>query len=363
MTKTPLAIAFIAIQVILYAAAWRTVLPKESDFPAFYSSTRIWQEGGNPYDLEKQCEKQIPIRGVPCLPFAHPPVLLPLMSLISNDDFLRSYYRWTGALLIVVLLCVIPFYRISHNWQNSIQSILFLPVVISLALGQDTPFILLGVLLCLWLLAEGKDFLAGLALSLSVIKPQIAILLGLPLLFARPKAFAGFCVGGLALAGFSFALVGIDGFVGLLRIVRVLSQGQGFGVNTQFMVSVTGLLVRVGLSPSWSWGFFGLALIGITILWRRFGITPQTFSLGIVLALFCAPHLHLHDLSLLSGPILFLHSQAPIRAAVFLAAAFGIGLIQPAAYILLALTAFLLIKSQSRPGSGVNPQGRNYQTP
>ena len=348
MTKTPLAIAFIAIQVILYAAAWRTVLPKESDFPAFYSAARIWQEGGNPYDLEKQCEKQIPIRGVPCLPFAHPPVLLPLISLVSNDDFLSSYYRWTAVLLIVVLVCVIPLYRISHEWQNSIQSILFLPLVISLALGQDTAFVLLGVLLWLWLLIEGQDFLAGLALSLSVVKPQIAILLGIPLLFARPKAFAGFCAGGLALAVFSFALVGIDGFVGLLRIVRVMSQGQGFGVNTQAMISVTGLLVRLGLSPAWSWVFFGLALIGVSILWRRFGATPQTLSLGIVIALFCAPHLHLHDLSLLSGPILFLHPQAPIRAAVFLAAAYGLGLGQPAAYILLAVTAFLLIKSKKQ---------------
>ncbi len=344
MTKTPFAIAFLVLQVILYAAAWRTVLPKESDFPAFYSAARIWKEGGNPYDLDKQCDKQIPIRGVPCLPFAHPPVLLPLVSLISTDDFLGSYYRWTGLLLIVVLVCTIPLYKISHEWRNSVQSILFLPVVISLALGQDTPFILLAVSLWLWLMIEGKDFWAGLALSLSVIKPHIAILLGLPLLFSRPKAFAGFCAGSLALLLFSFVLVGPDGFQGLLHIVRVMSQGQGFGVNTAVMISVTGLLVRAGLSAAWSWAFFALAAVGISILWRKWGTTPQTLSLGITLTLFCAPHLHLHDLSLLSPPILFLHPQAPIRAAVFLAACYGLGFEQAAAYILLAFTAFLLVK-------------------
>ena len=344
MTKTPIAIAFIALQIILYAAAWRTVMPKESDFPAFYSAARIWQEGGNPYDLDKQCEKQIPIRGVPCLPYAHPPILLPLVSLVSNDDFLGSYYRWTGVLLIVVLICVIPFYKISSDWRNSIQSILFLPVVISLALGQVTPFLLLAVMLWLWLLLEGKDFWAGLALSLSVVKPQLAILLGLPLLFARPKAFAGFCAGGLALSLYSFALVGPDGFASLLRVVRVLAQGEGYGVNTSVMISVTGLLVRVGLSPVWSWVFFGLALIVVSLLWRRWGINAQTLSLGIVLALFCAPHLHFHDLSLLSGPILFLHPQAPLRAAVFVAAAYGLGMPQLAAYVLLAFTAFFSVR-------------------
>ncbi|HEU4510852.1 MAG TPA: glycosyltransferase family 87 protein [Pyrinomonadaceae bacterium] len=336
MRNRPLAIAFIALQIVLYAAAWRTVLPKESDFPAFYSAARIWEEGRNPYDLEAQCSKQVPIRGEPCLPFAHPPVLLPLIALISTDDFVASYYRWTIVLLIVALICVLPFYRIAGDWKMAVQSILFLPLVISIALGQDTVFILLGVLLWLWLLLEGRDFWAGLALSLAVVKPQIAVLLGIPLLFARPKAFAGFFAGGLALTLYSFALVGAEGFRGLLNIVRVMSQGQGFGVNPQHMISVTGLLVRAGLSASWSWIFLVLALITISVLWLKFGITRQTVSVAIVLALFCAPHLHLHDLSLLSAPILFLHPLAPVAASAFVAAAYAFGLHQFAAFILFA---------------------------
>lgn len=345
--KRPLAVAFIVLQIVLYACAWRTVLPKESDFPAFYSATRLWQEGLNPYDLEQQCGKQLPIRGEPCLPFAHPPVLLPLLSLIANDDFVRSYYRWTAVLLVVVLICLIPFYKISRQWQLSIQSILFLPVVIALALGQDTPFMLLAVLCWLWLLGERKDFLAGLALSLSVIKPQIAILLGVPLLFSCPKAFAGFLAGGFALLSFSFLLVGKDGFSGLLHIVRVMSHGKGFGVNPAVMVSVTGLLARLGLSATWSWIFFAIALVVISVLWRKFGTTPSLLSAGIAIAIFCAPHLHLHDLSLLSGPILFIHPLAPIAVSAFLAAAYAFGLQQWAAYILLGFVTILFL-AQSR---------------
>jgi hypothetical protein len=335
--KRPLAIVFIVVQIVLYAAAWRTVSPRESDFPAFYSAARLWHEGANPYDLEQQCGKQIPIRGEPCLPFAHPPVLLPLVSLISSDDFVGSYHRWTIVLLCVVLLCLIPFYKISRQWQVSIQSILFLPIVIALALGQDTPFILLAVLCWLWLLGERKDFLAGLVVSLSVLKPQIAILLGVPLLFSRPKAFGGFVVGGFAFLLLSFALVGKDGFSGLLQIVRVMSHGEGFGVNPAVMISVTGLLSRVGLSASWSWIFFALALVAISVLWRRLGTTPSTLSAGIALALFCAPHSHLHDLALLSGPILFIHPLAPVAVSAFLAAAYAFSLQQWAAYVLLGL--------------------------
>ena len=345
--RKPFAVAFIVLQIVLYAGAARTVSPKESDFPAFYSAARLWHEGANPYDLEEQCGKQFPIRGEPCLPFAHPPVLLLLLSLISSDDFVGSYYRWTAVLFVVVLICLIPLYKISKQWQLSIQSILFLPIVIALALGQDTPFILLSVLCWLWLLGERRDFVAGLVLSLSVLKPQIAILLGVPLLFARPKAFAGFFVGGLALLLFSFLLVGRDGFDGLLHIVRVMSHGEGFGVNPAVMISVTGLLARLGLSASWSWMFFALALVAISVLWRKLGTTPPTLSAGIALALFCAPHLHLHDLSLLSGPILFIHPLAPVAVSAFLAAAYAFSLQQWAAYILLGFVIVFMLRKKS----------------
>ncbi len=349
MKNRTLVIVFLVLQAVLYAAAWRTVLPKESDFPAFYSAARIWHEGGNPYDLELQCSKQIPIRGEPCLPFAHTPVLLPLVSLLSSDDFVGSYYRWTTLLVIVALCCLLPLYQLSREWKIATQSVLFLPVVIALALGQDTPFVLLAVLLWLWLL-DGKDFWAGLALSLTVLKPQIAILLGVPLLLSRPKAFAGFCSGGFALLLFSFALVGIDGFRGLLNIVHVMSQGQGFGVNPANMISVTGLLVRSGLSMTWSWIFFGFALIAISFLWRKCGTTSQALSVGLTLALFCAPHLHLHDLALLTGPILFLHPLAPLAASAFLAAAYAFGLHQWAAYALLLFTGIVLFLKIGRRG-------------
>ena len=348
--KRPVAIAFIVLQIVLYAGAWRTVAPKESDFPAFYSAARLWHEGINPYDLEQQCNKQLPIRGEPCLPFAHPPVLLPLLSLISNEDFVVSYYRWAILLLVVVMACLIPLYKISNQWQLSIQSILFLPIVIALALGQDTPFILFAVLCWLWLLGERRDFLAGLALSLSVLKPQLAILLGVPLLFARPRAFFGFAVGGFALLLFSFALVGKNGFSELLHIVRVMSHGEGFGVNPAVMISVTGLLARLGLA-SWTWVFFALALIAISVLWRKMGTTPPMLSTGIAISLFCAPHLHLHDLSLLSGPILFIHPLAPVAVSAFLAAAYAFSLQQWAAYILLGFVAVFMLshaKAQRR---------------
>src|SRR5215207_10140748 len=106
----PALIVFFLLQIILYAAASRTVLRKETDFPAFYSAARTWASGQNPYSLEEQCRLQVPIRGEPCLPFAHPPVLLPLISLMSNESFISSYYRWSLLLVLVTAVCILPIY-------------------------------------------------------------------------------------------------------------------------------------------------------------------------------------------------------------------------------------------------------------
>ncbi len=347
----PAVIVFFLLQIILYAAASRTVQPSETDFPAFYSAGRIWTSGQNPYSLEEQCRLQVPIRGEPCLPFAHPPVLLPLISLVSNESFDSSYYRWTLLLLVVTAVCIFPLYQISRDWKGSLQSLLFLPVVIAITLGQDTPFILLAVLSWAWLLTIKKDVLAGLALSLAVVKPQIALLLAVPLLFSRPKAFAGFCIGAAALMAYSFALVGLQGFRGVLGIVQIMSQGSGFGVNPRVMINATALLVRAGLGANWVWITFTLGLIVTSVIWKRMGTSPNQLVPGIIVALFCAPHLHLHDLSLLSLALVLVHPLAPMLCSALLLVAYAFGWHQWAGYALMLglLITHLIRARQIKP--------------
>lgn len=345
----PTLVIFFLLQLILYAAVSRTVQPKESDFPAFYSAARSWSNDQNPYDLEEQCRIQVPIRGVPCLPFAHPPILLPLVSLISSDNFNSSYYRWTLLLVIITALCLVPLYQISRNWELSFQSVLFLPVIVAISLGQDTPFILLAVLLWAFFLSRNRDLLAGLALSLAVLKPQIAILLALPMLFSRPRAFAGFCIGATALVVYSFVLVGAPGFRGLLGIVKVMSQAEGFGINSKNMVNATALLTRAGLSSVWSWIIFGLGLLAVSVIWKRRGTSLNELGPGIIVALFCSPHLHFHDLSLLIVSLILLRGLPIMLCSVFLLVAYALGLHQWAGYALmlgLALHEKLLLSQK-----------------
>ena len=335
-TLKPTIIIFFLFQIILYVALARTVRPNETDFPAFYSAARIWSLGHHPYELEEQCRVQLPIRGEPCLPFAHPPLLLPLISLVSNQDFGSSYYRWTILMLIAASICILPAHYISGEWKNSIQSVLFFPLIIAIAMGQDTPVILLAILSWACLLSRKKDFLSGLALSLAVLKPQIAVLLAIPLFFSRPRAFAGFSIGAILLTIYSLILVGLQGFRGLLGIVNVMSQGSGFGINSKAMINATALLVRAGQSAKWSWAIFAVGVVAISLIWKKLGTSLNELVIGITVALFCAPHLHLHDLSLLTVSLVPAQPLVTMCCSLFLLIGYFLGWQQWAGYVLIA---------------------------
>ena len=319
-------------------------LPKilASDFLAYYSTARIWQSGSNPYSLNQQCLEQATIRpaDLPCLPLARPPILLPLVSAISSDDLVSSYWHWLTLLALISIASLAPLYLLSRNLMLSVESLLFLPLLTAPMLGQDEPFILFGVLMWIYLLLSRKDLASGLALSLSVIKPHIAMLLAIPLLFSRRRAFLGFCLGALVLTVLSFALVGLSGFRGLIDIAQVMSKGEGFGIYQSKMPNAAGLLVRAGLNPMWSWTIFGFGLVTISLLWRLRGISQSTISIAVIITLFVAPHTHFHDLSLLLIPLLFFAvSYASALAVASLSLLIGAGLsAEPAvAYCLMLL--------------------------
>ena len=88
---------------------------------------------------------------------------------------------------------------------------LFFPTFSGLMNGQDDALLLLGAALCLAGLRSGRDVEAGLGLSLTTIRPQIALFLAIPFLFRRQKIFLGFAAGAAALGLLSLALVGLDG--------------------------------------------------------------------------------------------------------------------------------------------------------
>ena len=301
--STALAIFLLLAQLVIISVWLMRAPPAMSDYPAFYAVARLWQRAEQPYSLDNQCLEQRPFNRPTCLPFVHPPVLLPLMSLTASDDFVSSYWRWTLISTAVLLLCLIPLYRITGNVLVAAQALLWQPVVMSVGMGQDGAFVTAAILFWAWLLVERRDVLAGMCLSLAVIKPHFAIPLAIPLVFFRPKAFLAFASGAAALMLYSFVLVGREGFAGILEMTKIMSRGDGFGVWAEGMSNAAGILARSGLSVRWSWAVFVVGIVAICAIWRRLGVSLRTISLAMVIMLFTAPHVHPWDTAPLAAPL------------------------------------------------------------
>ncbi len=341
----------IAAQIFIYGHFWYRADLTTTDFPAFHAVGLLWKSGEQPYNLENQCRVEKEVNPAqPCLPFAHPPVLLPALGLVSDRNYVASYWRWTFLTTVILVLCLIPLYLLSRDLRIATQSILFFPAVFGLWMGQDNALVLLAVTLCVYLLTRNRDLLAGIALSLGVVKPQLVLVLAIPLLFSRFKAFLGFCLGGFALVLFSLALVGVEGLKGILSLMALMSKIRGFGTWPEGMYNLTGILARSGVNHFWSWPVFVLGIILVCILWNRKGITPATVSIAVIVSVFTAPHVHLWDLSLLIIVLLTLHPLALAIGSLLIISIFPFGLTYWATYGMMLVLAILHFRKLDQPG-------------
>ena len=325
----------------LYVYSWSVFDSRRSDFSSLWSAALAWEQGAQAYSVEAQCERQQPVRQSACLRFAHPPFILPLVSAVSTVDYRASYIRWSIVLVFILAFCFVLLSKICGDSRAAFFCLMFYPVYISVAMGQPTAFALLATLLWLKLMSEEHEFLSGLALSLALVKPQIGVALGLPLLYARPRAFAGFVVGGLAFSLYGLALIGIGGVRQFVNLVALLAGGEVYGLNRQDMFNAAALTARLGIGASLIWPLYVLGIIGIALLWRR-SMTRFAIAIGVIIALFLSPHLHSHDLALLVVPLLALKARARELIVVLTLLAFAFGVEHVAIFVMMFGVTYLL---------------------
>jgi hypothetical protein len=297
-----------------------------ADFLAYYSVGRVARADGlsRVYDLDLEAAAQAETAGVPLgtlqvLPPNHPPFLYPFLTLLAELDYRRAYFGYALLLIFLVVAGLPSLYRALREngwprasiWIALAGVLLFEPFFFSVLKGQDSAVLLLGGLLWFSGLARNDDRLAGLGLSLMLIRPQIALLLAVPFLFRRRKVWWWFCAGVLALGLYSFIQVGWTGVKDYLYILTISSGGTGYGLAEAAMFNFTGLVMRlapgleIGLVHALGWGLFATALVGLCALWGfSKTIGYRHIVLAVTLSLFAAPHLHYHDLALLVVPLL-----------------------------------------------------------
>jgi hypothetical protein len=324
-------IGSILLQAIFCGIRWVALLKDPGlngiDFISFYTAGRIARSGdyAHLYDLQRQNEIQHKL--IPADTFAggvnlsqHPPYLAPLLSIIAGDDYVKAYMIWSAILAGVLVICflVIGKYLLWEGWDRSSAVLcaancaFFYPVLLSLLKGQDTAFILIGLLFWMIGIFQRKEMRSGFGLALSTLSPPIAGALSLPLIASRRKAAGWFCLAFSILAVISLALVGLKGARDYLQLLLISSQGQGYALNPSKMFNFLGWMLRsfptlsLSLVHGLTWSAVIASLIASIWLWwgKRNRIRAEHIGLVVVLATFTSPHLHLHSVSFLLLPLL-----------------------------------------------------------
>ncbi|PJB65183.1 MAG: hypothetical protein CO094_10565 [Anaerolineae bacterium CG_4_9_14_3_um_filter_57_17] len=379
---------------VLYALLWAQMINSKtervgSDFIGLYTGARLSQSASysSIYAIEKQQNIQADVVGFAFHPdqtgyFTHPPFVVPLVALITSQDYALSLARWTLILLgfhalnTFLLLQSLPkdAFTKSERWLLAAGVFLFLPTFSGLMNGQDVAILLLGVTLWMLQLLNEKPFSAGVGLGLAVIRPQLALMLAVPFLARHRKVFAGFFICGLALALFSLVLIGMRGTLDYLQIVRVVEGGLWNHSHAKDMPAISGFLRRnfetmnQDLFRAFIWGAFLAGLAALSLWWRKAQqIGAKEIGLLVLLGLILVPYAHYHELTLLLIPIFCLiHIWAqkkrianqilvslPLAASLLMLSGLsGSGAFKyPAVYLIMAANAYFLLFSDAPPSA------------
>jgi hypothetical protein len=355
--------AGLATLVIIYVILWLRMIysPSErtgSDFISAYTGGRVADRWGsaNVYNLKYQQTVQQEVVGFKLAPgqvlmFNHPPYLVPFLALLMDGNFIYSLVRYALLMIALYAIAMLVTWQLLmlRTWEPGPAALAlaglatFYPLFVSLINTQDTALLVLGSVLILFGLLTGRDWLAGIGLALTTVRPHVTVLLALPFLFRRRRVFLWFC-GAAALLGLvSLLAVGPGGMQAFLQLLLTTAGGVFYGTQEGAMVNLVGLITRFAPelgTPTihlMGWAFYGTTLAGLCVMWvRSRSITEKQIGLAVVLTVFAVPHLHYHDLSLL---------LVPLVAALLIMVREGFLSASTAALVPLALSVALLLSN------------------
>jgi Glycosyltransferase family 87 len=289
-------------------------------------------DGGRLYELDTQRAAQervllpyITLRPDSLLPYLHPPFEAVLVAPLLGLPYGVLYLLWSGLILLalagsVILLAGTLPVAGGARWLLLAAICSYNGVYQALWLGQSSPLVLLGLCGAYASLKRRRDGWAGVALVLMALKPQLLLVVALLLLLQwrwRPMVVCGGLLGGLGIA-----MMPLLGILWPLHYARFLSGITTWGGSHHeypaIMHNWRGLAYNLfgGVAP----GLVGPVVAGLTLIallglvlawWRARGVVESaageravdlTWAACVLLATLIAPHLYIHDLTLLIFP-------------------------------------------------------------
>ncbi len=239
--------------------------------------------------------------------------------LLKPLTWLGSYAKAHAAYTALRLLAIVGFVLLwpKHGrWDAVMFTLMSLPLFIGLMNGQDTVFLLPLIAWALRSAEQGKDFQAGLALSLCAIKPHLLLLVPVALVAqGRWGVVKGGLVGGAAL----FALSCVSGGLGWVGSFLAVVGNDVINPDLQVMPNLAGLLEGVPRAELWTaTGAVGaLAAVAVT---ARYGSFAAGIAAATIGSLLLSGHAYVSDVVvLLPGLLAIAQEPAAQPAAKFFA--------------------------------------------
>jgi alpha-1,2-mannosyltransferase len=271
-----------------------------NDFRLAYSAARVGLDSGYSHLYDLAAQKAAIERLGPDFnpqPFISPPPLAWLATPLLALPFSAAVVVWT---LVLLLSLGWTWYLLAPGtgYAKAAHLALLLgvfPVAFGVMVGQPGALVAAAVATAWWLIRRDRPVWAGLALSLVILKPQLALLVPACLLVSgHARTFGAWLAATLLIGLVALALLGPEG---VARYRDVLAQTQTPAWDITRRYSVSGPL---GLGPVLTVTQVMVVAVSLLAAWRRRAGGPELpMAAGIVGSLLATPYLGFQDFLML----------------------------------------------------------------
>jgi Glycosyltransferase family 87 len=247
------------------------------DFHEYWTAGRLNAAGDNPYDAGAMLREQRRIGWQESQPVMmyNPPWTLALAMPAGALSFPVARSLWLPIQILIVVWCASQLWRLyGGSPRDALRAIaltlVWMPVMIALRMGQVSPLVLLGLVGFLVAVSEGRDIAAGAFFALTAVKPQLVALVWIALALwivseRRWRIGAG-----------TATMIGAASLVALTTNARVFTEYQQLMASappTQIFESPNlATVLRVAIGTDASWPQYIPTLLGAVIvaaMWYR----------------------------------------------------------------------------------------------
>lgn len=247
-------------------------------------------------------------------PFLNPPPLVWLATPLTLLPFSAAVVVWT---LIIAAAAVLAWHFAAPG--TGLTKVAFgllwlgvVPVSFGLGVGQSVALVAVAVAGCWWLAERDRPAAAGLALSLIVFKPQLALLVPLCLVVSgHARVFGAWLAATLLMGLVALAMLGGEGLTSYREALGLASQWQ---ITRSYAVS--GL---IGSGPQLYAAELVAMALSLAAAWRWRGRGAAIpIAAGIVGSLLFTPYVGFQDFAMLvlAGWLVLREQPAPLQVGL-----------------------------------------------